>query len=143
MIILLLRIPAFSRLHAPATRPASAWPLATLPKTLFSAHGCRSRIHRMRVAGNTLGASCCRTCRCRCVSEDSGGCWLLPIMRLCSCAPRASLLPRCHRVRVILNNRGVVGLERCVCLFIESSPRVPHSSLPTHSSLLSSFTQLA
>ena len=84
------RIPAFSRLHPPATRPASAWPLATLTKTLFSAHGCRSRIHRMRFAGNTLEASCCRTFRFRCVARRLW--WLL------AAADHASLLPRATRV---------------------------------------------
>ena len=64
----------------------------SLPKPLFSAHGCRSRIHRMRVAGNTLEASCCRTClecRCRCVARRLW--WLL------AAADHASLLTRATR----------------------------------------------
>ena len=48
-----------------------------------------ARIHRVRVEGNTLGASCCRTCRCRCVRLDL---WLLVA------ADHASLLPRATRV---------------------------------------------
>ena len=71
-------IPAFSRLHAPVTRPASAWPLAILPKPLFPAHGGRTRIHRMRVAGDTLESSCCRTYRCRLVKRRP---WWLSIAR--------------------------------------------------------------
>ena len=76
--------------HACTPRPHAAWPLATLPKTLFSAHGCRSRIHRMRFAGNTLEASCCRTCRCRCVARR--------LWRLLAAADHASLLTRATRV---------------------------------------------
>ena len=48
-----------------------------------------ARIHRVRVEGNTLGASCCRTCRCRCVRLDL---WLLVA------ADHASLLARATRV---------------------------------------------
>jgi hypothetical protein len=56
------------------SRPRSPLDRSYLELFLVTTHGaCRScfgprtcgvRLHRMRVAGNTLYASCCRTCRC-------------------------------------------------------------------------------
>jgi hypothetical protein len=50
------------------------------------------RLHRMRVAGNTLEASCCRTCRRRCAKSR--------LRRLLAAADHASGLPRTTTPRV-------------------------------------------
>ena len=53
-----------------------------------------ARLHRMRVAGNTLEASCCRTCRRRCAKRR--------LRRLLAAADHASGLPRATTLRVDL-----------------------------------------
>ena len=40
--------------------------MRTQHAVLASPQSRSARLHSMRVAGNTLEASCCRTCRCRC-----------------------------------------------------------------------------
>ena len=60
---------------------------------------CPPPAHRMRVAGNTLEASCCRTCRRRCAK--------CRLRRLLAAADHASALPRARRRRRQLRVRAL------------------------------------